>query len=159
MEDLATMLDERGQSLRHSKGLESRLFGVSSELLPPPRTLGFPNHILRITAAACLLIACALTLRFYAQLPTSGVETNSVDFSLAFGSETSGESRMALTEDRENLIFTILEARADVGLAEVDIHEATDPVSLAFAPILGSTGFGFDDLETEIRSIEGTMGR
>ena len=153
------MLDERGQSLRHSEGLESRLFGASSKLLPPPRTFGFPSHILRITAAACLLIACVLTLRFYTQLTPSSVETNPVDFSLAFGSETSGESRMALTEDRENLIFTILEARADVGLSEVDILEATDPVSLAFAPILGSTGLGFDDLETEIRSIEGTMGR
>jgi hypothetical protein len=66
---------------------------------------------------------------------------------------------MASTENRENLIISILEARSDVGLSEVDLLEADDPVSIAFAPILGSTGFGFDDLETEIMSIEGNMGK
>ena len=65
---------------------------------------------------------------------------------------------MVSTEGRENLILSILEARADSDFSDVEILDATDPVSLAFAPILGSTGFGFDDLEIEIKSIEGTMG-
>jgi hypothetical protein len=89
--------------------------------------------------------------------PSSGPEA--VDFSLAFDSETSNESQMASTENRENLIISILKARADVGLSQVDLLEANDPVSMAFAPILGSSGFGFDDLETEIMSIEGNMGQ
>jgi hypothetical protein len=163
LEKLASSLDERGHSLRSLDGLESRLFDSSCDLLAPPKTFVFSNRILRVATAACLLIACTLGVRFLTELPTSEVEFSTVDFSVAFDSETSGESQMALTEDRETLILSILEARADsgfsdVGLSDVEILEATDPVSIAFAPILGSTGFGFDDLETEIRSIEGTMG-
>ena len=151
------MLDERGQSLRHSEGLIPT-FRCFIQASPSAENLRISES--HSSNHGCRMLAHRLCpdSRFYTTDPSS-VETNPVDFSLAFGSETSGESRMALTEDRENLIFTILEARADVGLTEVDILEATDPVSLAFAPILGSTGLGFDDLETEIRSIEGTMGR
>ena len=158
LEELGSFLDERGHALRNSEGLESRIFESSRDLIAPPRTLRFPRHTLRVAAAACLLLAFTLSIRFLTELPSSDVVPGPVDFSVAFDSETSGETQMASTEDRENLIFSILEARADVGFSDVEILDATDPVSLAFAPILGSTGFGFDELETEIRSIEGTMG-
>ena len=158
LEELASLLDARGESLRNSEGLESRLYDSSRDLILPPKTLRFPSRTLRIAAAACLLIACTLSIRFLTELPSSDVRSGTVDFSVAFDSETSGETQMISTEGRENLILSILEARADIGFSDVEILDATDPVSLAFAPILGSTGFGFDDLETEIKSIEGTMG-
>jgi hypothetical protein len=158
LDELAALLDEHGRSLRDSNGLEERLFRASCDLLAPPDTFRFPTTVTRIAVAACLLIACALSVRLMTQ-PTPGSGSKAVDFSLAFDSETSNEIQMASTENRENLIISILEARSDVGLSEVDLLEADDPVSIAFAPILGSTGFGFDDLETEIMSIEGTMGK
>jgi hypothetical protein len=158
LDELASMLDEHGQSLRNFEGLESRLYGSSRDLILPPKTLRFPSRTLRIAAAACLLIACTLSIRFLTELPSSDGRPGIVDFSVAFDSETAGESQMVSTEGRENLILSILEARADSDFSDVEILDATDPVSLAFAPILGSTGFGFDDLETEIKSIEGTMG-
>jgi len=158
LNELAALLDEHGRSLRDSNGLEERIFQSSCDLLAPPDTFRFPTRVTRIAVAACLLIACALSVRLLTQ-PTPGSGPESVDFSLAFDSETSNEIQMASTENRENLIISILEARSDVGLSGVDLLEANDPVSIAFAPILGSTGFGFDDLETEIMSIEGTMGQ
>jgi hypothetical protein len=158
LNELAELLDERGRSLRDSNGLEERLFQSSCDLLAPPETFRFSTRVARVAVAACLLIACALSVRLFMQsTPSSGPEA--VDFSLAFDSETSNESQMASTENRENLIISILKARADVGLSQVDLLEANDPVSMAFAPILGSSGFGFDDLETEIMSIEGNMGQ
>jgi hypothetical protein len=158
LKELASLLDDRGHSLRDSDGLEARLFESSCGLLSPPETFRFRNRFVRVAAAACLLIVCALSVRFLSQAPVSSSVPEAVDFSMAFDSETSDEIEMASTENRENLILSILEARADVGLSDVDLLESNDPVSIAFAPILGSAGFGFDDLETEIKSIEGIMG-
>ena len=142
LKELASSLDDRGRTLRVSEGLESRLFESSRALLAPPKTYQFPSRMARIAIAACLLIACALSVRLFMEVSGTGggseYDGGTVDFSLAFDSETSDAIQMASNEDRENLILNILEARADVTFSDVDLL-ADDPVSVAFAPTVSYT--------------------
>ena len=159
LEELASMLDQRGDVLRDSDGLESRLFAASCELISQPKALSFPKRFTRIAMAACILIACALSVRLFMEMPGATPSNESVDFASTFDIEVIDEIRLTSTGDRDSLVLSILEARADTGFSDADLLETNDPVSIAFAPILGSGGFGIDDLATEIESIEGNMGR
>ena len=55
--------------------------------------------------------------------------------------------------DRDTVLLTLLEANSVDDIVLVDEFDRTDDFGDAFAPILGTTGLGFDDFSLEIDSI------
>jgi hypothetical protein len=61
--------------------------------------------------------------------------------------------------DRDTVLFALLDAGASGQLEVVDDWDGSDNYGIAFAPILGTTGFELNDFAQEIQSIEGSMRR
>jgi hypothetical protein len=59
-----------------------------------------------------------------------------------------------LPTESDTVLVTLLDAGRNGQILNIDGLEGSDPVGAAFAPILGTTGIGFDDYLAEISLIE-----
>ena len=157
-----------GQARRRD-GLEDRLFDSTVDLLPgssdsmvhpSARGLRFASWS-RVAMAACVLMAFAVSVRL--AFDTSPGNPGGVqDDRLASYPETEEgllPEDLEFGTDREVVVAALLDAGETGYLTQLGELEGTDGFGLAFAPILGTTGFEFDDLAVEIQGIQIDMRR
>lgn len=164
---LERQLEARGARARIRPGLVSGIFERSVEHLPAPKAIPFQAHEtsrrpawIGIAAAACVLLACAVTARLLFSVGGGVAPNESQDRQIA--TSTIGVSEgydEAFPSDRDTVLVALLDASSSGRIEAVEYLEGSDAVGAAFAPILGTTGFGMDDFAMEIRSIEGALGR
>ncbi|MEC8733909.1 MAG: hypothetical protein VXX86_02955 [Planctomycetota bacterium] len=154
---------------RHREGLEDRLFDSTVDLVcgpsdsmvhPSARASRFANWP-RLAMAACVLLAFAVSVRLALDTRVVGpgeAQQDRLANSLQTGDELLHED-LAFGTDREAVVAALLDAGETGYLAPLDELEGTDGFGLAFAPILGTTGFEFDDLAVEIQGIQIDMRR
>lgn len=154
---LIKRLDDRGEALRTRPGLSKRVFSASVDDLPAPASYdiarGRPAWVVgRIALAACGLIAFAIAARM---LLTPTVPRQSDENLVATTSSVSlAEIDSILPTESDTVLVTLLDAGRNGQILNIDGLEGSDPVGAAFAPILGTTGIGFDDYLAEISLIE-----
>ena len=156
---LADRLDARASGLRVPSGIEDRVFKASVGHLPAPETLRMPgrsaNVFGRLALAACALLAFAVAARMFmnGQMAPTSPERSAV---VVAPSSTTlpGLDAMMVATEADTVLVTILEAGRNGEMPQVHGLEGIDPVGAAFAPILGTTGMGFDDYLAEIALIE-----
>ena len=111
----------------------------------------------RIALAACVLLAFAVTARLLLNAPTSEGPSDRVLANAA--PQLVPDLEFALPTESDTVLVTLLDAGRHGRIASVDNLEGSDSVGAAFAPILGTTGVGFDDYLAEISSIEVALRR
>lgn len=158
-QDLADQLDALGSAARQHGQLVERTISASSSLLPAPTPLPIANVGIgsfwgRMAVAASILLTLAVFARL---LSDSESGETPLDRTLAVNPEaTSGSEPLEFHfehSDRDTVLLTLLEANSIDEIVLVDEFDRTDDFGDAFAPILGTTGLGFDDFSLEIDSI------
>jgi hypothetical protein len=165
-------LESYARVVRGDDELAERIYLGSVDQLdrqePSGNPLPFPTRprpILiwgRIALAACVLLAFAVMARL--ALDSSGRESIRGD-STGLIAESEGAALPGLgidlepATDRDTVLFALLDAGASGQLEVVDDLDGSDNYGIAFAPILGTTGFELNDFAQEIQSIEGSMRR
>lgn len=154
---LAEHLEARGAALRRREDLVDRVHAASAEHLPAPATLPFARAERgwmwgRIALAACALLAFAVAARL---LMNSSAPQGPSDRVLANAAPADvPDLEYALPTESDTVLVTLLDAGRHGRIASIDDLEGSDSVGAAFAPILGTTGVGFDDYLAEISLIE-----
>ena len=162
-------LDDYGRSARDRDGLEQRLYSASVEHLtastaPIPFTPTPSRAVVwsRLALAACVLLAFAVSIQILMTPTTNqlGPGLQAPTIAALDAPDSSGlPDDLELGTDRETVLFALLDA-GDTGQIDiVDQLEGSDRYGIAFAPILGTTGFELTDFAEEIQSIEGSMRR
>ena len=154
---------------RHRDGLQERLFDSSVDLLTgSPDSMVHPSAWKarfaswpRVAMAACVLLAFAVSVRLALDTRVVGPGGAQEDRLASFQEPGTGLLPEALEfgTDREVVVAALLDAGETGYLTQLDELEGTDGFGLAFAPILGTTGFEFDDLAVEIQGIQFDMRR
>lgn len=159
LRELAGELDARGDALRDRPGLVDRVHEASTEHLPVPATFSMQAHTGwvwgRVALAACALLAFAVAARMFmnSKVVPSTVERGVV----AAAPDTNGLPLLddiTLPTESDTVLVTLLEAGRNGQIRQIDDLQGADAVGAAFAPILGTTGVGFDDYLAEISLIE-----
>jgi hypothetical protein len=159
LQELADRLDARGEQLRARTGLSERIHAASVEHLPAPQPFAMPDARPgqvwgRLALAACALLAFAVAARL---LLTPTVPTTPDPGAVASAPQAIEVPRLddlSLPTETDTVLVTLLEAGRNGQIQHVETLEGADPVGAAFAPILGTTGMGFDDYLAEISLIE-----
>lgn len=154
-------LDAVGRHARTRTGLTSRVFERSVEHLPVPQSLPFEavqasrvSTWARVALAASLLLAFAVAARLLLSSATDANDAGDRDRMLASNSASTSGEYDGLPSERDTVLVALLDAGSNGRIEAVEYLEGSDAVGAAFAPILGTTGFGMDDFAMEIRSIE-----
>lgn len=155
-------LDRLGRLARTQPGLASRVFEHSVEHLPAPRSLPFEplktSRIAtwtRVALAASLLLAFAVAARLLLSGGGDANDTGDRDRMVADNATSTPDDYDDLfPSERDTVLVALLDAGSRGRIEAVEYLEGSDAVGAAFAPILGTTGFGMDDFAVEIQSIE-----
>lgn len=158
-----------GQARRRD-GLEDRLFDSTVDLLPASSSDSMVHPFARgsrfaswsrLALAACVLMAFAVSVRFALDTRV-GNPGGAQDDRLAsnpLAEDGLLPEDLEFGTDREVVVAALLDAGETGNLVQLGELEGTDGFGLAFAPILGTTGFEFDDLAVEIQGIQTDMRR
>ena len=160
-------LEAWGRRARSRSDLISGVFERSVEHLPAPRALSMESYQsgrvstwTRVALAASLLLACAVVARLFL---TGGIDGNldptRGELVVENVQDDAGPFQDELPSERDTVLVALLDAGSNGRIEAVEYLEGSDAVGAAFAPILGTTGFGMDDFAAEIRSIEGDLRR
>ena len=154
---LIDRLDARGESLRTRANLTEAVYAASVDELPVPASYDITRSssswvVGRIALAACVLIAFAVSARL---LLTGTVQPQAEERVQASASPVSIEEMDSiLATESDTVLVSLLDAGRNGRISNIEGLEGSDPVGAAFAPILGTTGIGFDDYLAEISLIE-----
>lgn len=159
--ELERALDALGTEARHRPGLVDRIYASSVEELLAPSPLAFEpapgargSNWTRVALAACLLLAFAISARLLLEGGTTSTN-NEAGTTLAVDSASdAGEYGEVFASDRDTVLVALLDAGSSGRIDTLEYLDGTDSVGVAFAPILGTTGFVMDDFAMEIQSIE-----
>ena len=159
LRDLAGRLDARGHVFRDRAGLVDRVHEASTEHLPVPATYSIqdrPGWVWgRVALAACALLAFAVAARMF--MNSNDVATTVERGMVAVAPESNELPPLdgfSLPTESDTVLVALLEAGENGQIRQVEDLQGADAVGAAFAPILGTTGVGFDDYLAEISLIE-----
>jgi hypothetical protein len=159
LQELVDRLDARGELLRTRAGLSERIQAASLEDLPAPQSFAMANSQTgrvwgRLALAACALLAFAVAARILLNPTARTVPDPGAVASIPQVIEVPQLDDLSLTTETDTVLVALLEAGRNGQIHQVETLEGVDPVGAAFAPILGTTGMGFDDYLAEISLIE-----